>query len=322
MARSLAAGRRITLREVGLFSDGTAVRQVGRETFRLCRRFVDEIVTVDNDALCAAIKDVFQDTRSILEPAGALGVAGAKAYAARDAARRQDDRGRDLRREHELRSPALRGRAGRGGREARGGLRGDHPRAARQLQAPLQAGRRPQRDRVQLPHLRHRRGAGLRRRPAGPAGRGAGASPFVRRGRLSDPRSHRRRAGQAAPAPPGRRPLDAGQRRAPLPVRVPRAPGRAHAIPRQHVAQLEHLPVSLPKPGGRSRPRPRRAAGPSARSCGAAPRSWPSSATATGTRPTTPPTSCFFAERATASKTTAAGPPGRRGRLSTIFALS
>src|SRR6185369_8258746 len=82
MARSLAAGRRITLPEVGLFSDGTAVRQVGRETFRLCRQFVDEIVTVDNDALCAAIKDVFQDTRSILEPAGALGVAGAKAYAA------------------------------------------------------------------------------------------------------------------------------------------------------------------------------------------------------------------------------------------------
>jgi len=83
MARSLAAGRRITLREVGLFSDGTAVRQVGRETFRLCRRYVDDIITVDNDALCAAIKDVFQETRSILEPAGALGVAGVKAYAAR-----------------------------------------------------------------------------------------------------------------------------------------------------------------------------------------------------------------------------------------------
>ena len=76
MARSLAAGRRITLREVGLFSDGTAVRQVGRETFRLCRQFVDEIVIVDTDALCAAIKDVFQDTRSILEPAGALASRG------------------------------------------------------------------------------------------------------------------------------------------------------------------------------------------------------------------------------------------------------
>jgi threonine dehydratase len=83
MARSLAAGRRVELSKVGLFSDGTAVRQVGKETFRLCRRYVDEVVKVDTDALCAAIKDVFQETRSILEPAGALGVAGAKAYAAR-----------------------------------------------------------------------------------------------------------------------------------------------------------------------------------------------------------------------------------------------
>ncbi|MBC8133986.1 MAG: threonine ammonia-lyase, biosynthetic [Deltaproteobacteria bacterium] len=83
MARSLAAGRRVELQQVGLFSDGTAVRLVGKETFRLCRLYVDEIVTVDNDALCAAIKDVFQETRAILEPAGALGVAGAKAYAAR-----------------------------------------------------------------------------------------------------------------------------------------------------------------------------------------------------------------------------------------------
>ena len=83
MARSLAAGRRIELPEVGLFSDGTAVRRVGKETFRLCRRYVDDIVTVDTDAVCAAIKDVFLETRSILEPAGALGVAGAKAWAAR-----------------------------------------------------------------------------------------------------------------------------------------------------------------------------------------------------------------------------------------------
>jgi len=83
MARSLAAGRRVELSEVGLFSDGTAVRLVGKETFRLCRLYVDEVITVDTDALCAAIKDVFQETRSILEPAGALGVAGAKLYAAR-----------------------------------------------------------------------------------------------------------------------------------------------------------------------------------------------------------------------------------------------
>ena len=83
MARSLAAGRRVRLPQVGLFADGVAVKQVGRETFRLARRYVDEMVLVDNDAICAAIKDVFEDTRSILEPAGALAVAGAKAWAER-----------------------------------------------------------------------------------------------------------------------------------------------------------------------------------------------------------------------------------------------
>jgi threonine dehydratase len=80
MARSVRAGRRVQLAEVGLFSDGTAVKQVGRETFRLARKLVDEFVIVDTDAVCAAIKDVFQDTRSILEPAGALGVAAVKQW--------------------------------------------------------------------------------------------------------------------------------------------------------------------------------------------------------------------------------------------------
>jgi threonine dehydratase len=80
MARSLKAGRRVSLPDVGLFSDGTAVKLVGEETFRLAKKYVDDIVLVDTDAVCAAIKDVFQDTRSILEPAGALAIAGAKAY--------------------------------------------------------------------------------------------------------------------------------------------------------------------------------------------------------------------------------------------------
>ena len=84
MHRSLKAGRRVTLEHVGLFADGVAVKQVGQETFRLCRALVDEVVLVDTDATCAAIKDVFEDTRSILEPAGALAVAGAKLVAARD----------------------------------------------------------------------------------------------------------------------------------------------------------------------------------------------------------------------------------------------
>ncbi len=83
MTRSLAAGERVVLDQVGLFADGAAVKEVGSETFRLCREYVDEMILVDNDAICAAIKDVFEDTRSILEPAGALAVAGAKEYAKR-----------------------------------------------------------------------------------------------------------------------------------------------------------------------------------------------------------------------------------------------
>ncbi|MCL4683020.1 MAG: threonine ammonia-lyase, biosynthetic, partial [Rhodocyclaceae bacterium] len=83
MARSLAAGHRVRLGQVGLFADGVAVKQVGEETFRLCKEVVDGVILVDTDAICAAIKDVFEDTRSILEPAGALAIAGAKAWAAK-----------------------------------------------------------------------------------------------------------------------------------------------------------------------------------------------------------------------------------------------
>lgn len=83
MYRSLKAGRRVKLAQVGLFADGVAVKQVGRETFRLCRELVDYVIRVDTDAICAAIKDVFEDTRVVLEPAGALAIAGIKAYAGR-----------------------------------------------------------------------------------------------------------------------------------------------------------------------------------------------------------------------------------------------
>jgi threonine dehydratase len=84
MKKSLEAKRRVELKEVGLFSDGTAVKMVGKETFRLCQEVVDEIIIVDTDAICAAINDVFTDTRSILEPAGALALAGLKAYVERE----------------------------------------------------------------------------------------------------------------------------------------------------------------------------------------------------------------------------------------------
>jgi threonine dehydratase len=83
MIQSVNAKKRVTLNDVGLFSDGTAVKLVGEETFRVTRGLVDDYMTVDTDAVCAAIKDVFVDTRSIVEPAGALAVAAIKQYVAK-----------------------------------------------------------------------------------------------------------------------------------------------------------------------------------------------------------------------------------------------
>jgi len=82
MRDSIAAGEPVVLDHVGIFADGVAVRRVGDETFRLCQKYVDEIITVDTDQICAAIRDIFEDTRSIVEPAGGLSVAGVKKYVA------------------------------------------------------------------------------------------------------------------------------------------------------------------------------------------------------------------------------------------------
>jgi len=87
MTRSLKKGRRVRLEQVGLFADGVAVKEVGDETFRLCRKLVDDMLLVDTDEMCAAIKDVFEDTRVVLEPAGALAVAGAKAWVEKHASK-------------------------------------------------------------------------------------------------------------------------------------------------------------------------------------------------------------------------------------------
>jgi len=87
LQRALAAGRRVELDQVGLFADGVAVRQIGKETFRVARETVDEVVLVGTDEICAAIKDIFDDTRGIAEPAGALGVAGLKRYVQREGLR-------------------------------------------------------------------------------------------------------------------------------------------------------------------------------------------------------------------------------------------
>ena len=85
MYQSLQAGKRVTLERVGMFADGVAVRRVGEENFDLVRRYVDEILLVDTDEICAAIQDIFEDTRAIPEPAGALAVAGIKRYLERSA---------------------------------------------------------------------------------------------------------------------------------------------------------------------------------------------------------------------------------------------
>ena len=84
MYQSLQAGKRVTLDQVGIFADGVAVRSVGRLTFDIVRQCVDEVIRVSNDEICAAIKDIFDDTRTIMEPAGALAVAGVKRYVERE----------------------------------------------------------------------------------------------------------------------------------------------------------------------------------------------------------------------------------------------
>ncbi len=84
MHDALKAGRRVTLKQVGIFADGVAVRQVGKETFRIAKEMVDEVILVNTDETCAAIKDIFDETRTIAEPAGALSVAGLKKYVARE----------------------------------------------------------------------------------------------------------------------------------------------------------------------------------------------------------------------------------------------
>ncbi len=82
LAAAMEKGRRVVLDQVGLFADGVAVKQIGRETWRIAKQVVDEVITVNTDEICAAIKDIFDDTRSIMEPAGALAVAGIKKYVA------------------------------------------------------------------------------------------------------------------------------------------------------------------------------------------------------------------------------------------------
>ena len=151
MHAALAVGERVLLEQVGIFADGVAVRQVGEEPFRIARDCVDEVVLVSNDEICAAIKDIFDDTRSIAEPAGALSVAGLKRYRSPGGAERAEPGGHRQRRQHQLRPVALCGRAGRDGRAARGPPGGDHSGRGRELSGLLSCPRPARHHRVQLP---------------------------------------------------------------------------------------------------------------------------------------------------------------------------
>ena len=207
MYQSLQAGRRVTLDHVGIFADGVAVREVGELTFALAQQAVDEVVRVTNDEICAAIKDIFDDTRSVMEPAGALAVAGLKAWAARQRRRADGQRlaavlsGANMNFDR-LRFVAERAELG----EAREALFAvtipERPGAFREFCATL--GRRV------VTEFNYRLGQPQTRRTSSSASarpRGATRArwPTPERRRLRDARPLRQRDGQAARPPHGRR---------------------------------------------------------------------------------------------------------------------
>ena len=232
-----------------------------RETFRLVRAYVDEMMTVDTDATCAAIKDVFEDTRSILEPAGALSVAGVKAWCERHRAK---DRtyvaiacGANMNFDR-LRFVAERAELGE----------------AREAIFAVTIPERPGSFREFCALLGNRNVTEFNYRYADPkvahlfvgvevAGRKATRELLA----LAPQAPHRglrplrQRDGEASRAPPRRRPCAHGRERDPVPLRVPGAARRADALPRQHERRLEHQPLPLPQPRRRLRPRPGRNAG-------------------------------------------------------------
>ena len=223
MFRSLAAGHRVTLDQVGIFADGVAVRTVGELTFAIARQVVDEIVRVSNDEICAAIKDIFDDTRSVMEPAGALAVAGCKRYV--EEQRLQERHlvallsGANMNFDR-LRFVAERAELG----EAREALFAvtipERPGAYREFCSAL--GRRVVTEFNYRLNGRTRAhifvGIGIESRQDAPNARRHAA-----RARLRDPRPVGQRDGQAARAAYGGRPGAGSPRRAHLPLRVSRA---------------------------------------------------------------------------------------------------
>ena len=255
MYRSLAAGRRVRLEHVGIFADGVAVREVGERTFPIVRETVDEIVRVTNDEVCAAIKDVFDDTRSVMEPAGALGVAGLKAWVAREGVRDQQLvvvlSGANMNFDR-LRFVAERAELG----EAREALLAvtipERPGAFREFCATI--GRRvvtefnyrlSGRDRAHI-------FVGVATTSRQDA---TELAALLTGTRLRDREPHRRRDGEAARPAHGWRPGARCGARAAVPVPVPGAPGCVDGVPGQARRPVEHQPVPLPESRRRFRAR-------------------------------------------------------------------
>ena len=261
MYQSLKAGRRVRLDHVGIFADGVAVREVGELTFPIVQETVDEIVRVSNDEICAAIKDIFDDTRTVMEPAGALAAAGLKTWVEREGVRDQSLvavlSGANMNFDR-LRFVAERAEVG----EAREALLAvtipERPGAFREFCAAI--GRRVVTEfNYRLSGRRQAHifvGVATQSRQDG-----ARAGRHAQRQRLRDGRPHRQRDGEAARPPHGGRPCARGAPRAAVPVRVSRAARRADRVPRQARRALEHQPVPLPQSRRRLRPRARRVRG-------------------------------------------------------------
>ena len=261
MARSLAAGRRVKLAHVGLFADGVAVKQVGKETFRLAQQYVDEIVLVDTDAICAALKDVFEDTRSVLEPAGALAIAGAKSWIARHRTRNRTyvaiACGANMNFDR-LRFVAERAELGEQREAILAVTIPERPGSFREFCRLL--GKRSVTEfnyrysDARVAHIFVGIEVANRRETDHLL---AAAQEAPDRG----VRPVRQRDGQAACPAPGRRARARGEERNPLPIRVPGTAGGADDVPEQHEPRLEHQPVPLPQSRRRLRPRARGNAG-------------------------------------------------------------
>ena len=261
MYRSLKAKKRVQLNDVGLFADGTAVKLAGEETLRICKKYVDEIVLVDTDAVCAAIKDVFQDTRSILEPSGALAVAGAKLYAKREQLKGETlvtvCSGANMNFDR-LRFVAERAEIGERREAILAVTIPETPGSFRKFCSLL--GKR------NITEFNYRYAdpkaaqvfVGIQVKDQSEtdrSGRQAATQQATHAG------SFRQRNGQAALAPSGRRSCAGSEGRDPVPFRVPGTPRRADEFPQQHEPQLEHLAVPLPQPRRGLRPRAGRHAG-------------------------------------------------------------